>query len=179
TAGLRRGGVVLLAAGPPTVRAGVTLSPCRRAVAVGPAAADNAHTGHHREKAMTTLRVRLLSFLVLLPLVCATGADWPGFRGPQGTGGSPEAGPPVRWGPKDNLAWKTRLPGPGASSPIVWGDRVFVTCYTGYGKSKSDPGDMSQLRRHLVCLDRPSGKILWQADSTPKLPEVEWRNIVN
>src|SRR5262249_58696910 len=84
-------------------------------------------------------------------------ADWPGFRGPHGTGVSQETGLPVHWGEKENVVWKTRLPGPGASSPIVWGDRVFVTCYSGYGEGKSQPGDMEQLRRYLVSLDPLTG----------------------
>jgi outer membrane protein assembly factor BamB len=122
---------------------------------------------------------RLLSPCVV-PLVCLlAAADWPGFRGPQGTGISPEHGLPVKWGPEENLAWKTKLPGPGASSPIAWGDRVFVTCFTGYGGADRKSGDQSQLRRHLVCLERTSGKILWQADVPAKLPETDWTSQVS
>jgi outer membrane protein assembly factor BamB len=121
---------------------------------------------------------RRLPFLGVLPLVCLIAAVWPAFRGPQGNGVSPERGLPVKWGPTENLAWKTKLPGPGASSPIVWGERVFVTCYSGYGEDQSKSGDQSQLRRHLVCLERASGKVLWQADVPAKLPEVQWTNQV-
>jgi outer membrane protein assembly factor BamB len=58
-------------------------------------------------------------------------ADWPGFRGPRG-GVADDKDLPVRW-IQDNILWKGKLPGPGTSSPIVVGDKVIVTCYTGYG----------------------------------------------
>ena len=64
--------------------------------------------------------------------------DWPRFRGPDGNGVATESSVPTAWSPKANLAWKTEMPGPGASSPIIVGDRVFVTCYSGYGLSQED-----------------------------------------
>ena len=57
----------------------------------------------------------------------------------------------------ENLQWKVDLPGPGSSSPIVMGDRVYVTCYTGYGVDKESPGEPSNLERHLLCFDRETG----------------------
>lgn len=110
---------------------------------------------------------RLFSTLcVFLLALGATGpmpaADWPGFRGPAGNGVVPETeSPPLEWSESKNLVWRTELPGPGSSSPIIVGDRVFLTCYSGYGLDKRDPGDLSKLRRHAICLDRESGKILW------------------
>jgi outer membrane protein assembly factor BamB len=76
---------------------------------------------------------------------------------------------PTKWSDKDNVAWKVKLPGPGSSSPIVWGNKVFVTCYSGYGISKD--GDPEKLRRHLLCLDRKDGTILWNKEIAAKLPE--------
>jgi hypothetical protein len=67
----------------------------------------------------------------------------------------------MKWSDSENLKWKTALPGPGSSSPIVWDDRVFVTCYSGYGVDRRNPGTMSSLKRHLICMDRANGKILW------------------
>src|SRR5687768_5166165 len=65
----------------------------------------------------------------------STAADWPRFRGPGGLGVSDSANLPVEWDAQKNVRWKTDLPGFGASSPIVVGDRIFVTCYSGYGAS--------------------------------------------
>src|SRR3954454_7581875 len=93
--------------------------------------------------------------LILLAacLAPASGADWRQFRGPGGQGVSDEKGLPVEWSAEKNIAWKVKLPGAGASCPVVQGNRVFVTCYSGYGMDTKDPGDMKDLRRHLLCLD--------------------------
>jgi outer membrane protein assembly factor BamB len=89
------------------------------------------------------------------------GGDWTQFRGPGGLGRSGDADVPLKWSPTENVVWKTELPGLGSSSPIILGDRVFLTCYTGYGLSESDPGDMENLARHVVCVKRADGKIVW------------------
>lgn len=97
-------------------------------------------------------------------------ADWPQFRGPAGDGSTSETGLPVQWGEKD-VQWKTRLPGPGSSSPIVVGNVLYTTCYSGYGADLKDPGDMSGLTRHALCLNRADGKILWEHKVTHDMPD--------
>ncbi len=98
--------------------------------------------------------------------------DWTQFRGPGGEGVSTATGLPVEWNDGTNITWKTDLPGPGSSSPVVYGDRMFVTCYSGYGtevyrnrgarnRSEGGPGDREDLTHHVICLDADSGKILW------------------
>jgi outer membrane protein assembly factor BamB len=91
----------------------------------------------------------LLSFLVLATAVHAE--DWPGWRGPRGDGTSAETGVPHHWGRSENIAWKVPVPGIGHSSPIVWGDRLFLTTCV-----------LEKQQRLLLCLDRRSGKLLWQ-----------------
>jgi outer membrane protein assembly factor BamB len=89
-----------------------------------------------------------------LVLVLAAGApaeDWPGWRGPRGDGTSTEKGIPLHWSKTDNIAWKVPIPGKGHSSPIVSGDRIFVT--TCLEKEE---------KRLLLCLDRRDGKLLWE-----------------
>ena len=113
----------------------------------------------------TILAIPLLLLPTLLPA-----ADWTGFRGPTGQGTSEEKGLPVKWSSTENIAWKVDLPGPGASSPIVVGDKVFVTAYSGYG-IKANEGDQKDLRRHLLCLNRKTGEKLWDKTFEPKLPE--------
>ncbi len=77
--------------------------------------------------------------------------EWPAWRGPRGDGTSTETGVPVTWSATENVVWKTLIPGKGHSSPVVWGDRVFVTtCLE------------SEKRRVLLCIDRTGGKVLWQ-----------------
>lgn len=99
-------------------------------------------------------------------------ADWPRFRGPNGNGIAPDGKvPPLEWSGSSNLKWRTALPGPGSSSPIVIGNRVFVTCWSGYAEDGREDGDQTGLKRHLVCVDRASGTILWDRTVPAKLPE--------
>jgi outer membrane protein assembly factor BamB len=109
--------------------------------------------------------------VLALPGATALAANWAGFRGPNSSGISAEKGLPTTWSDTENLVWKIDLPGPGSSSPVVWGDKVFVTCYSGYGVDRGNPGDQANLRRHLVCVDRLAGKILWDQVVKAKLPE--------
>jgi len=101
----------------------------------------------------------------------ATAADWSQFRGPGGLGTSAETGLPVEWSSHKNIVWTTRLPGPGTSSPVVVGDHIYLSCYTGYAVNADAPGRMADLKRHLVCVDRANGKILWTKQFDPVLPE--------
>ncbi len=88
----------------------------------------------------------------IFALASSAGAeDWPGWRGPRGDGTSTESGIPIRWSKTENVAWKVAIPGKGHSSPIIWGERVFLTtCKEQEGK------------RMLLCLNRADGRILWQ-----------------
>jgi outer membrane protein assembly factor BamB len=113
--------------------------------------------------------------LVALGALTAGGADWNQFRGPGGMGISKETDLPVHWSDKENVVWRTKLPGPGSSSPVTAGDRVFVTCYSGYALDPRDPGNMQDLRRHLLCLNRKNGDVIWAKEFEPVLPEHEYR----
>ncbi len=103
----------------------------------------------------------------------ASAADWSQFRGPGGSGVGAATGLPATWSSTDNVVWRTKLPGPGTSSPIVVGKHVYVTCYSGYGLEPGK-GDMDELMRHLLCIDRASGKVLWTKDFKPVLPESKY-----
>jgi len=111
-----------------------------------------------------------VSIMAFGPLF-ASAENWPGFRGANGSATSSETGLPTTWSDSEHIAWKSEMPGPGGSSPIVWGDRVFVTCYSGYGVDPDNPGDQHNLTRNLVCLNLGDGKVLWQKAVPAKLPE--------
>jgi hypothetical protein len=111
-----------------------------------------------------------LSLCLVAASTDAAAADWPRFRGPNGDGTTAETNLPLKWSEKENLAWRVPLPGPGSSSPIVTGPRVFLTCYTGYGTTTNDPGDITKLTRHALCLDRATGKLLWSHAVKATLP---------
>lgn len=116
------------------------------------------------------MRPRLLFAAVMLAAFASGGADWLQFRGPNGSGIGDDKGLPVVWSSKDGIVWQTPLPGPGTSSPIILGKRIYLTCYSGYGL-QDGKGDMDKLMRHLLCIDRAKGTILWTKDFKPLLPE--------
>ncbi|MBX3451104.1 MAG: PQQ-binding-like beta-propeller repeat protein [Planctomycetaceae bacterium] len=91
----------------------------------------------------------------------AAAGDWSQFRGPGTAGVSNETTAPVRWTASENLLWKTKLPGPGASCPIVQGKKVFLTCWSGYAVDLENPGPKADLRLHVVAFDRDTGELLW------------------
>lgn len=104
--------------------------------------------------------------------------DWPRFRGLAGSGVANDSDSmPSAWSPTANLAWKTTLPGPGASSPIIVGGKALVTCYSGYGLTQENPGEIENLVRHLVCIDLQTGEQLWQQDVKASLPEDPYSGI--
>lgn len=96
--------------------------------------------------------------------------DWPRFRGPGGLGISQATDLPIAWSENENVAWKTAMPGYGASSPIALGDTLYLTCYSGYGTGDRS-SDMEDLTLHLVCVDGKTGDINWNKKIEPTLPE--------
>ncbi|HEV3024229.1 MAG TPA: PQQ-binding-like beta-propeller repeat protein, partial [Pirellulales bacterium] len=106
---------------------------------------------------------------------------WPQWRGPLGTGVAPYADPPTEWSEKKNIRWKTELPGLGHSTPIVWGDRVFVTAAVPFGEELTPvpsraPGAHDNLpvthRQRFVALavSRSDGRIIWRRVLREVLP---------
>jgi outer membrane protein assembly factor BamB len=112
------------------------------------------------------MRVALATLLLSSLGPALRAEDWPRFRGPRGDGTSSESTLPTKWGPNENIAWKVELPGPGSSSPIVLGQRVFVTCFTG---KKAE-----EIVRHVICFDRSAGKPLWKNSYPAPLPEMDY-----
>jgi outer membrane protein assembly factor BamB len=103
----------------------------------------------------------------------AVANDWSQFRGTGALGRSDAKNLPLTWSDDKNIVWKTTLPGPGASSPITLGNKIFITCFTGFATSSREPGDMANLKRHLLCLNPGDGKILWETPVPADLPEQE------
>jgi outer membrane protein assembly factor BamB len=100
-------------------------------------------------------------------------ANWASFRGPGARGIAPDADLPEKWSATENVAWKTDIPGRGWSSPIVWGDRVFLTTVVTPGKVEDAkkglyfggerPDAPTDAHRWMVyCLDLKTGKVRWQ-----------------
>lgn len=100
---------------------------------------------------MTWNRSLFLVGVLLAGLSAARAENWPGFRGPRGDGTSLEKGLPLHWSATENVAWKVPVPGRGHASPVVWGDRIFLVSAL-----------EEREERILLCLDRRTGKTLWQ-----------------
>lgn len=115
-------------------------------------------------------RCFLVAAAMLSACAAARGEDWPRFRGPDGLGRGGSA-VPLTWSETEHLRWKAPLPGPGSSSPIVHGDDVFVTCYSGGKTASATTGDANGLVRHLLCIDRGTGRVKWQRDVVADPPE--------
>ncbi len=108
----------------------------------------------------------LLGMVLAVAAARAPAEEWPAWRGPRGDGTSTETGVPVTWSAAANIVWKTAVPGKGHSSPVVWGDRVFVTtCLE------------SEKKRVLLCFDRRTGKRLW--DRVVVTAPLETKNSLN
>src|SRR5262245_55303707 len=98
---------------------------------------------------------RLLALpLLVLPASALLAEDWPAWRGPRGDGTSLDKKAPLVFSPEKNVLWKVAIPGKGHSSPIVSGERVFVTTCL------EDKGDRPE--RVLICLDRAKGREQWR-----------------
>jgi outer membrane protein assembly factor BamB len=101
---------------------------------------------------------RMMIALLLL-LQSAAGEDWPCFRGAGGQGHSAETGLPLEWDAAKGVLWKTPVPGEGWSSPVVRGDRVYLTCATEGG-----------VQCRVLAFDRSSGKLLWNTHVFDQVP---------
>lgn len=127
--------------------------------------------------------MKLCAICLLACAALAGGANWPQFRGTSANGLG-AGSPPIDWNVESgkNILWKTAIPGLGHSSPVVWGDRIFVTSAVPasgesslkvglYGDITPVKGEPAQSFK-VFCLDRKSGKILWErvvASGAPKI----------
>lgn len=103
----------------------------------------------------------LLVFATVLASRATSADDWSRFRGPDGSGASAAKGLALTWEDGKNVLWEAKLPGRGASSIIIVGKRAFVTCYSGYGLDRNEPGKQGDLKLHVLCYDALGGKQLW------------------
>lgn len=106
----------------------------------------------------------IASSLVLLSLGAPVfAADWPAWRGPTGQGHSEEKNLPVKWSETENVKWKITLENQGNSTPVIWGDKIFLTQANKGGTIRS-----------LLCFARADGKLLWQKDVSYSEKERNW-----
>ncbi len=150
---------------------------------------------------MRPIALFLVTASLLLPsMLYASSSDanqfWPQWRGPLATGAAPLADPPVSWSETEHVKWKVKIPGSGDSTPVVWGDRIFVLTAIPIGKKTKTPespaatagadpaaagpqGDRGRMNWEapdevyqfaVLCLDRNTGKTLWQKIAREEVP---------
>ena len=122
---------------------------------------------------------------LMLTAIAAPAGDWPQFRGPGASGIGDGAHPPVHWDATKgaNILWKAEIPGLANSSPIAWGDRVYVTTAissdakqtfrTGLYGDTDPVNDSSPHRWKVLALDRKTGKILWDRTAHEGVPKTK------
>jgi outer membrane protein assembly factor BamB len=108
---------------------------------------------------------KTVALIVSLLTTCSTlqAANWPAWRGPTGQGFCEEKNLPLKWSDKENVKWKVKLAHQGNSTPVVWGDRIFLTQANKGGGQRS-----------LLCFARADGKLLWQKDVAYPEKERNW-----
>jgi len=152
---------------------------------------------------MTKLSLATGPFALLLALNAIAASDspealrnWPQWRGPLANGVAPEADPPLEWSETKNVKWKVKIPGAGSSTPIVWGNQIFILTAVATGQKTevkpaessapapaAPPPDGERRRRSrrsakptekfqfaVLCLDRANGKTLWQKVACETVP---------
>jgi outer membrane protein assembly factor BamB len=138
-----------------------------------------------------TLGIVVASLSALIAVsALAAGADdyWPAWRGPAANGTAAKGNPPVTWSESENIKWKVEIPGEGRSSPVIWGDKIFLLTAIDTGRTKSagtqsnqpatpapkpglsTPTPTTVHKFDVLCLDRATGKTLWQKTATEAVP---------
>lgn len=124
--------------------------------------------------------------ICLLHVLGASAQNWPSFRGPNASGVADGQDPPMVWdvSKSDSVPWKTPIPGLAHSSPVVWGDRVFVTTavssapkveFLSRGAAAENADTLKETFRHawrIYCLNKTSGRILWERTAYEGVPKV-------
>ena len=142
---------------------------------------------------MKSRQLLLAPILTAYCLVATHAADkeaeryWGQWRGPLSTGVAPHADPPVEWSETKNIRWKLSLPGVGHSTPIIWGDCVYVTSAVPYGDSVNPVGThapgahdyVAPTQHHkfmVLAINRADGKIIWERTLREELPHESSRS---
>jgi outer membrane protein assembly factor BamB len=134
----------------------------------------------------------LLVFVAFVQAQNSTQAHWPQWRGPF-FNGLARGDAPTDWSDTKNIKWKANIPGRGFSTPVIWGDRIFLTTAVPTGKPAAQPtvtdqaqttrrgpgdaGPQAEQRFDVLCLDRKTGKLLWQKTAKVAVPHEGYHRV--
>lgn len=133
---------------------------------------------------MKKLLCLMVAWVAATAVFAADLDNWPQWRGPEGTGMAPKGDPPLKWDNTTNVKWKTAIPGRGASTPIIWGDQIFLITAGDTGKQadvkdipKPDPKFKTKTtppstyhKFEVLSIDRATGKVRWQKTAAEAVP---------
>ena len=122
-----------------------------------------------------------IGFVLLTSMTSAQGPQtarfWSQWRGPDATGDSPDADPPLEWSETKNVRWKVEIPGRGSASPVVWGDRLFLLTAVPVDATGLDShtprGGIQPRQAHrfvVLAIDRATGRVLWERSAQEEEP---------
>jgi outer membrane protein assembly factor BamB len=131
-----------------------------------------------------TILIAFLTALTPPNAQAGSGSEyWPRWRGPDGNGTAPNANPPVQWSESQNIKWKVQFPGRGLSSPIIWADKIFFQTAVATDEKPPEKTEKPAKKPRwgsnppeavykfdLVCMDRKTGKVLWQKTVRKEFP---------
>ena len=139
------------------------------------------------------MQTRLISIVLGALIACWSGSgalaespddNWPNWRGPNADGVAVKGSPPVTWSESENIKWKVQLPGKGSSTPVIWGNKIFIETAVPLGEGPpaaaeptprrrgphSTPAPKAALEFRLICLDRETGEIIWERTAIEAIP---------
>ena len=125
----------------------------------------------------------LCGLLIASGITSLRAENWPAWRGPTGNGVSAEKELPLKWDALENVKWRVPLSERGNSTPVIWGDKVFITqagdlklwppkVPDNFAGGSSAGGHAIAEKRSVLCFNRADGKLLWQRDVIYKEPEI-------
>ncbi|MFC1489753.1 PQQ-binding-like beta-propeller repeat protein [Candidatus Latescibacterota bacterium] len=124
-------------------------------------------------KKINRLVAIIAGLLILISVNVVFAQNWPQWRGPLGIGSAPDGNPPIEWSEQQNIRWKTPLPGSGISTPVIWGNDIFITAAISTGKTQSSANSIKHtepVKFIVLAVDRLSGKIKWERTAREAVP---------
>lgn len=114
----------------------------------------------------------MLTILLCLSTTFVSAENWPQFRGPAGNGHSSAKSLPVKWSATENVVWKNEDVGEGWSSPVVWGNRIYLTCARPLAEEETTEENQNARDLFALCIDAKTGKTLWDQKIFSQTPEL-------
>jgi outer membrane protein assembly factor BamB len=131
----------------------------------------------HAQRMVTLIAVASATVSLLADSTVDARRAWPQWRGPLASGVAPHATPPLKWSETTNVRWKVEVPGRGSASPVVWGDRIFLSTAVPVGVSAPEGhaprGGLRPRAAHqmkLLAIDRKTGRTIWERTAREEVP---------